>query len=243
MIFIKRSELVLDCFTSNPSSFEFSRPDYAVKFIPDWWKKLPKVNECQFGAQPNMKHCAGFVDYFRSGIALPMWSDLDVKVGPVGSEHYIWQYSDGESHATSHNPWESGSFIDPKETVHLKLIYPWRFKCKDDVRWLWTHFGWQQPIDTSYKVLPGALSFNYQTGANINILFMRRQTETLTQLKFRTPLVHVAPISDKKLTLKHHLISSEQFQQMQRTVTRSSFVGSYKKIKKYLMENSECNQK
>lgn len=238
MIFIKRSKLVLDCFTANPSAFEYAKPDHAVKFIPEWWKNLPKVNEKQFAAPANMKHCAGFIDYFRVGVGLPMWSDLDVKVGAIGDSSYAWQYSDGESHAMSHNPQEAGSFLDPKEVLHLKLIYPWRFSCSEDVSWVWTQFGWQKPTNTTYQILPGALSFKYQTGANINILFQKQKTESLTQFKFRVPLVHIAPMSDKKIVLKHHIISDEQFSKMQRKVIRSSFTASFSKIKRYLKEIS-----
>jgi len=243
MIFIKRTKLILDCFTSNPSAFEWAKPDHAVKFIPEWWKNLPKVDDRQFAAQANMKQCAGFVDYFRSGIALPMWSDLDVKTGPVGDDSYAWQYSDGESHATSHNPQESGSFLNPKEVLHLKLIYPWRFLCSEKINWVWTQFGWQKPINVTYQVLPGVLSFKYQTGANINIVFQKQKTESLTQFKFRTPIVYMSPLSDKKVVLKHHMVSAEEFSNMQKKVVRSSFVGAYNKIKKYMEADAKCPMK
>jgi len=238
MIFIKRNALILDCFTANPSAFEFAKPDHASKFMPNWWKNLPKVYETQFNAQTNMRHCAGFIDYFRVGVGLPMWSDLDVKIGKSGDSFYAWQYSDGESNATSHNPDEGGVFLDIKKVVHLKLIYPWRFKCQEDINWLWTQFGWQHPTTIKYQVLPGSLSFKYQTGANINILFSRQENESLAQFKFMEPLVHMAPMSEKKVLIKHHLIDEKEFLKIQKTVTKSSFVGTYKKIKKYLKENS-----
>lgn len=237
MIFIKRSTLILDCFTSNPSAFQIAKPDHAVKFIPEWWKNLPKIDETKFSPQANMRHCAGFVDYFRSGVGIPMWSDLDVKVGPIGEEYFAWQYSDGESHATQHAPQESGSFLNTAEVLHLKLINPWRFSCSQDINWLWTHFGWQKPINIQYQVLPGVLSFKYQNGANINILFQKQKFETINKFKLMSPLVYMAPMTEKKLVLKHHLITTDEFNRMEKAFTKSSFVGTYRKIKKYLKEN------
>ena len=47
MFFFRKPKLVVDAFTSElyQHAFDYAPVDYATKFYPDWWKKLPKMSK------------------------------------------------------------------------------------------------------------------------------------------------------------------------------------------------------
>lgn len=55
----------------------------SIKFLPDWYKKLPKMRDDMQG--PTVKACLPFIDTMRMGVTIPLWADLEIVV----SEHYI----------------------------------------------------------------------------------------------------------------------------------------------------------
>ncbi len=236
MFFIKPKEIVLDCFTANANAFTHAKPEQAFKFLPAWWKNISLPDTKAFRPPTNMKHCRGFIDYFRYGFALPLWSDLHVKVGPIGTQYYEWQYSDLISNIEPHDFTQMGNFLKPETHVHLKLVNPWFFRSSEDIYWSWSAFGWKDFAPTNVHVVPGVISYTHQTSTNINLIVSRTETEQLIQLDFRTPLVHLLPMSERRVKIKHHLITNEEVERMKAIGTAVAFTNSYTKKKNYLKE-------
>lgn len=214
LFFFKKKTIVVDCFTDRTYVHDYAKIDYAIKFIPEWWKKLPATH-CAPGDitdLPTMKTCSGFVEQYKKGFIIPMWSDCAIEVGPVGEpKHTIrWAFSDGMTNAVAHPPYQRGSYCSSSDYEHLKINSPWFLECKNDIR-----FQFLQPIYNFQNpekaiILPGIIDYRFQYGTSINIMF--RKTEKYEKYKFShgQPMAHIVPISENKIVLKHHVISKEE---------------------------------
>ena len=209
MFFFKRKTIVLDCLTSDNSVYEFAKVSPTKNFIPKWWREIPLKDENNFAPRMNMRFCAGFLDYFTTGFVIPLWSDLDVEVGPIGTEEYAWQFSDQRSSADSHDPAQWGNFFSSKDFLHLKLHSPWYLKTKKNVNFMWSEPTWNI-LSSGVRVLPGIVNYHHHHSTNTNLLLARTNISRLYKLKFNTPLAHLTPLTEDKVVLKHHLVSKQE---------------------------------
>jgi len=170
MIFkFPKKKLVLDCFTFNELILQTAPIASAAKHIPDWWRKLPNGVPHPDGFFPvaTMKNCIGMVDYYRHSVAMPIWTDLKIK---VDGENYFWQFSDFTTTAHVHEIGKQATGFCPSHG-HIKILSPWHIKTKEDVNWVWSQptYSFEESL-FDLKVLPGMFNFYFQHSSNINIL-------------------------------------------------------------------------
>jgi len=234
LFFFRKPKVIVDCFTENSGAFEFAKPDNAIKFIPDWWKNIPVsyTPENSFFKYPTLKGCDGVINNFKYGVIIPAWCDLAIEIGPKGSDFYRWQFSDSFSELSTHEYIQFNNHIDAREIQHIKLHSPWYFSCKEIMHWIWTDPKWNNIKINNYIVLPGITSFKYQHSTNINLLFYREAQSKIIDIKHRTPLMHMIPLSDKKLILKHHLVSRDEFNKLGLNPGVLTFFNRIKTLKK-----------
>jgi hypothetical protein len=74
----KREKPLIEFYTQVPGLAETKElhPQPAHKFIPQWWKTLPKQQP--YPEQQTVKVCPSFPDFFSQGYIIPMWTDLAV---------------------------------------------------------------------------------------------------------------------------------------------------------------------
>jgi hypothetical protein len=239
MIFLfPKKEIVLDCFTEREYVIETAPILQASRNIPKWWHSLPSMQarEEEFYPKMNMKQCSGFVDYYKHSICIPLWTDLDIKVSGF---NYQWQFADGISVGETHKTDEQakGFFND---YGHLKLISPWMFKTKEKINWIWSH-----PVYNSseknfqIKFLPGIINFYNQKRANINILIPLKD-EKLYKLKHGESLIHLTPMSDKKVKIIRHLIDKKEMDRMIANQICPTFLNRSKNRVKLKEKFSDC---
>lgn len=215
MFLFRNKPVVLDCFTAMPHAHAYAKPAWGSKFFPQWWKDLPLLKHTPDVDNPlpqlNMKGCTGFIDFFRKGLVIPMWSDLDIFVGPSTDPWYKYQYSDLCSSASEHSGAQFKNFVDTDEYQHIKLESPWVFSSNADVSWLASAVPYATSTPDLYTVLPGVVGFDYVPGTNIQLLIKRHPTEmrTLT-IKHNTPMVVYHPLSERKIVVKTHLVGAEE---------------------------------
>lgn len=230
MFWFKKSKIILDCFTYRQGIFENCKIDHANKFFPEWWKKLPKevYQQDKFTPTPTMKTCSGFLDLYRHGVIVPMWTDLKVEIESTASDFYRWQFADEVSSAVVHPSFQHG--FDIRKYSHLKLEGPWRFKCNQDVNWLWIQPDYNMQTFTDYKILSGKVNLKHVPYLNINLMFIREEKPKLVTIEYKKPLVHLIPNVEKELEVRHHLVTPQEYSRIE--FHRSHFIGSYEKQRK-----------
>lgn len=216
-IFKNQSIINIDCFTTNVMAYEMAKIESAIKFVPQWWKNLPSSIASTWGDHPyvkngTLKKCDGFLNLYKHGFVIPMWCDLAVDVGAIGSDSFRYQYSDFESSANEHSQAQRGEFCNQKNYQHLKLISPWYINSKKNINWVFMDSVWNDVDLLPYRVLTGVVNYKYVNGTHINIIFKRENKDRQILIPYKTPLVHLIPITEKKVKLNHHLVDEIELQ-------------------------------
>jgi len=234
LFFFRKPKVIVDCFTANPIAFEFAKPDNAIKFIPDWWKNTPLsyIPEDSFFKRPTLKGCDGIINNFKHGLVVPMWCDFAIEIGPKGTTHFKYQFGDRLSSLSSHTYKEFNNYIKEEEIQHIKIHSPWFFSCKENIHWIWTDPKWNSMKVNDYVGLPGISSFKYQSNTNINLLFYRGEKTKIVEIKYNSPLVHITPLTDRKLILKHHLVDQNEIFKLNLAGTNVKFINNVQILKK-----------
>lgn len=231
MFFKKQKEIILNCYTNRADVYNFFPIVETKKNIPKWFKELPtprfKKIEDHNKANLNLKLCSGFIDYFKRGIELPLWSDLFIRVGKKNTLDYRWDYADRFSEIETHSAEETNNNFDPLLYQHLKLTSPWLFSCDEDISFLAMEPGWHFNALGTARILPGVLNFKYQPNTNINMFIVREDKETDLLLSAGMPIYHFFPLTDRKITIKNHLVSNEEFRKIFEKGSPFTFIRHY----------------
>lgn len=204
--FCKPSQIVIDCFTTRNTVYETAKPQRAATFIPDWWRKLPKTMEIDFIDRPTMRSCRGFLDLYATGFIQPMWSDVSILA--LTPENCGVTFADSISKVDMFHQWQRGTFMQDK--LNLMLLSPWKMKEKTGVKFHTSGCYWNTGENKDFVTPPAILDFKYQNACHVNIMI--NINENVKLIEFGTPMVHYVPISDKKINLKHHLVSETEFE-------------------------------
>jgi hypothetical protein len=229
MFFKKEKEIIVNCYTYRSDVYNYFPIVETKKTFPSW---LQKVKNSYFNSDKDcfdsVKSCPAFVDYFRTGFVIPLWSDLFLEVGPKGSDRYRWQYADLKSKIGIHPHQQFG--LCETEYQPFKLCSPWAFSCSEDVQFLFSAPSWRfGDLPITVEVLNGVVSYRTNAGTNINMLVKRTEAQQEFTIKTGTPLVHVLPLTEKKVRIKTHLVSVEVWDSILGVGTRTSFVAKTKK--------------
>ena len=239
----EKKEIVLHCYTDRAEVYNYSPVVEAKKKIPEWFKKIPgpgskKIEDDNYKTL-NLKQCTGFIEYYKKGFMLPLWSDLALNIGARNSSDYSWQYSDKRSDITYHEPVQSNNNFDPLLYQHLKLVSPWQFHCDEDISFLAIEPGWQFNDLGTARILSGVIDFKYQSATHVNVFFTREEKESRLIWKAGMPLYHFIPLTDRKITLKTHLVSHEHYSRIASKNSAISFVRHHEERKK-ILSTSGC---
>jgi hypothetical protein len=214
MFFIKKSEIVLDCFTDLPHAYDFAKINRAIKFLPEWWKDTPKLEN----NRPTIKNCQGLIDFYLNGIAIPSWFNLQFKIysleDSVNGNRWEWRSSTDDLKVDYHSLEQFFRFSE-QDSTNVKIMSPWLFKTKENVFFsmtqpTWNHREWLNHL----VVLPGLLNFKDQHRTNINFLAINGPLEKRISIDPLTPLVILHCMSDKKVVIKNHLVDTKEIERM-----------------------------
>lgn len=212
MNLFRKPEIVVNCYTHDYHAFTNAKVDYAVKYMPEWWRVTPKIVE----GLPTIKNCPGFVEYYKKGIAIPSWSEIKMTINKRGSEQVVEWRSGSPNIKThgSHMQCQFGGFAGI-DGYNVKFESVWIMQCDEDVEFLtsqavWSNREWVQHL----TMLPGALNFKYQHNTNMNYLVVAGDETKSFTIPPLTPLMLLHPMTDKKVVLKHHFIDKNVFDSM-----------------------------
>ena len=236
--FHRTPEIHLDCFTCDPNVYLNTPIVHAGKTIPSWWKELPTYKPSfiktendnhVFKRGQNAKDCYAIIELYKKGIVIENWSDISIK---SNNEYFNYYFSSGPK-PELHNVKQIGSGFPNHH--HLKLTSPWRFVEKTGVKFLW--FGAEWALDKlNIKMLPGILNFDIIAATHINFMFPKVNTEFI--IPIGQPLVHLVPLSEKKLVIKNHLVDQVYFNKVLINSDTGSFYG-WRKILKLRERNKK----
>lgn len=243
---LKRSKkLVLNCYTHDKNVYQTGKPNYSSKFLPNWWKNLDQFvyHDNNFFPSPTMKNCLGIIQYYSRGIIIPLWCDLAVEIGERGTIDFRWQYADKKSEGDQHPMHQMGHYLDEREYSHLKLYSPWLFEMSEDISWTWTEPTWNTLKQYDYKILPAVTEYKSINATHINMLFSKGENRKRLLIEHGTPMVHLIPITERRIEIKHHLISEQEWKIKLKSATEKFYkTHSYhmKLIDRIESEQSKC---
>jgi hypothetical protein len=231
MFFIKRKELVVDAFCSENFSHAYNEApiEYAYKFYPKWWKDLEytKFNFDKMAREATMKTCTGLIDHYKNGLIIPLWSDLAIKIIENGEYHY--KFSDKLSKVSHHISNQRVNFY--MNYINLKVESPWKLRTKENINFVAIDPFWNNDNIKDIVFTPGTLNFNDQHSTHMQLLF--EQTNQNIMIPFKQPMMHLIPMSEKKIVLKKHLISDKEYLDKFLSYTETTFLGKYTKRRSY----------
>lgn len=245
--FHRTPKLHVDCFTSDVNVYENTPIVRASKTIPDWWKELDtyKPDFTEEEDRPDLpppipfhlremskttaKDCYAIIEFYKKGLVIESWTDMKLVSNP-NHLHYIKSYG---TEPERHERRQIGRGFPNHH--HLKLVSPWLFKEKTGVQFVWVGASWALH-NTDINVLPGVINFNVNNSTNINFVVPKRDAEY--SINLGTPLCHIIPLSEKKLTFKNHLVSREEYNNIFTHSPNISFFG-WKKVVEIRKRNQE----
>jgi hypothetical protein len=224
MFWKKRKQIHLDCFTSSATIASDNPIEKASNFIPNWWKSLPisyDINtehgvECQL---PTMKGCLGFMDLYATGVVVPLWSDLNFK---VFDNRFAYQFASSYGKIENHSIQQYNTY---KNFVHFKIIAPWLFKEKTGVKFLLKSCIWSM-LEHAPKlsIVSGVMSFDINQACNVNGFASYQKQSYQYNLRAGMPLMHIIPLSDKEVVPHVHVLSEQEWEQLNMTTKPYKFL-------------------
>ena len=242
IFFFKKRKLVLDLFTYRQMIFDAAKPKPAPQFYPDWWKEVK--TEVPLGNQmfpsATIRRCMGFVDHYKHGFIIPMWSDLRVELGAIGDNFFRAQFSDMTTVMNDHPAEIRGAYLPDSHYQHLKLHTPWAARCDEDIYWKWEQPTWSLRNPNRVLVLPGTIEYKYQYSMNVNLMFARDHTKSTLEIPFQQPLVHITPLTEREVDLRYHMVTREEYGKYMQgeKLTNINRYRSYRRVRE--SEESKC---
>lgn len=234
--FCKPKPLTIHFFTHRDDIFLHAKPKKAVEVIPKWFKDLPNTEFSDDLTKPliklpNLKSCPGFSGLYQKGFMLPLWSDLNVE---VNGDRWRYQFADLVSEANDHLPNDMVGLKTLDDYIHLKLMNPWVMTSDCDVDVIYTAPFWNNFGFNNIVVVPGAYSpFILNGHANINLFFKKQINRVVYEIPFGQPLVHVVPVTERKLKIKYELVTEAELKKLtSQTGLYLFFKHRYNKIRK-----------
>lgn len=228
-IFHKPSTITIDAFTNNSAHYELFQMEKSSKNIPTWLKETPSeaYGDSEYGIRvpiPTMKRCDSIMRSFKN--AYDVRSQFEILVrSEEDTVYYHMPYSDPDA-VTLFSPHQKPFFNLP----HFKINSTWYLREKDGVEFMLGDAYWHN-YDEPWRVVPGILNFKYQGAVHVNVSIPPNTPQF--GIDAGQSIAQLIPLSDKKVEIKHHLVSTEEWNRL-RDVSgvRHSFVGKYSKNKK-----------
>ena len=227
--FVKREKVVIDFFcdlsaAGSNLAFQMAKPDFSVKHYPDWFKKTPAsvdLNEIGVYDEPiicphtgkgpismTVKTCQGVLELYKQSITIPSWFVMEADVDNKGVSIKC-PAQEVVSHSCHPNI-QFDQFVKKEDAVNFKLDTPWMVQSKPNIHIMLSQPGWDNYYRYRYmSVLPGIMNLKYTNEMKVNYLLdVPKDSHTVytTRWDVLDPLVHLIPITDKEVEIRHHLI-------------------------------------
>lgn len=205
---------------------------------PTWFKNLPSVTPMEIARgflnntdARNIKTCPAFAGLYSRGFMLPLWSDLYLKIGKIGTEDCQYQFADSYSAINQHYDHQFAGMVN-ENYLHLKLQSPWSLYSDKSVDFIAMKPALEIKSLQGLEIVTGMVNLHKQTTSDINLFIKREPEDKEIIIKAGTPIYHYIPLQDSKIELVVKALSkeSDEFLNTQ-LVPHQCFTGSiYKEI-------------
>lgn len=243
MIFkFKQKPIVLNAYTFRKELVELFPFQRIQKFVPEWWKNIDgKAYHPEFGMTETntMKHCAGFLDFYKNGYTIPLWTDARFKLGIHGRSFNL-MFSDEATHAVAHGVEQRGSYLPADKYQHLKITTPWMLDCEEDVNFAFVGNTWSINNPDEIIIPSGVMNFKYQKALNINMFFPYGPKEKVIELTSGTALFNLLPMTEREVVVNVKGISKEEFSNRMGIYQHHfAFDANYFKLRNFLKKKEQ----
>ena len=235
MFWIKDKTIVLDSFVTEEWILNYNPIQKASNFIPQWFKEQDNYFKNGFKDMETMKQCPAILDLLNKGLVLPLWSDFSLNINQEQKEVH-WEFADKIdaiiNTAQTHPVEQWKDYANPDKYFQLKLISPWLFNTKEDIKFHWSSSYFNNELSLPYSIMSAIVDFKYQSGTHVNMIIDLNRAKQGFTINATKPLVHLIPLTEKKVVVKNHIVSTEEYRQIQNKYKKVFFTNNYKKIKK-----------
>jgi len=209
LFFFKQKPIEIVAMVSEDMDYvkEFSPITYAKEDLPEWWRKVPnsKFNWETGKTNLTVKNCPGIINHVTMGLIMPMWCDLALT---WNNESYSYKFSDRKSLIHHHPGNQAPGFYE--DYFITKLVSPWKFKTS--IQLLYAPPFYHRSAPVPFEIPLGmAESFNGYSSSNIFCFLKKSEEEKRFMINHKDPLMHIIPITDKKIILKMETVSNQEY--------------------------------
>lgn len=230
-LFKASKPIYLDCYTDDASVFKYAPIVRGTKLMPSWWKKLDSTG------LSNMRQCVGMMNLYSKSFIIPLWCESHFWFDEFGGIN--WQFYDYKTEVKVHNYEQRKGWLDENNFAHAKIESPWVIKCSEPINFLWKSVEWEKTDFSKYLILGGCVEFLYQTTSNINLMFKKQDKDEKIIFGLNQPMVHLIPMTERKVNLRVHLVSSEELFKL-RAIMPPISKGRYKVLKEHGQNEKKC---
>lgn len=192
----------------------------------------------------SMKTCPGILDAISKGFVL--FSEMEAAIAsfqegvvisrPPNVDYSLYDFIRSNKLVTQGKLPEGFTGLN-----HIKYSFNWLFQEKSGVEFLAQDPFWFDPSPTRPSVFPGVLNLKYVHQMHAQLLL--RQPEDSKgvvnySLRPGTPLLHILPLSEKRINIKTHLVSEEEYVKKS-SFTRLGLSSSYRLYKRKLEQRGK----
>jgi len=205
---------------------------------PKWFTKILPQNYLGTSIpEKTLKRCPGVQDYYKKIIQMPLWSDLELEIGPKGSDFYKWTFSDKMSSCRVHNADSINNYRKSEEFQHLLLETPWVVKCNENISFLVCQPLWHTFDFPTISITQGILDFHTQSSCNAQAFITRTNKKQNILIPHGTPILELMPLTDKKIQVHNHILDELEYNKLKSYSPYTKFSGGYYYNKAFLKKN------
>jgi hypothetical protein len=242
---LKRNYIDVFCYTNNVNAYEYFPIRQAREFIPQWWKDIPNalyvdgcIHHTKGFVKPTIKRCPGIIEYYKKGLMIPLWSDVEIIVDQnINPEGWLTAAAD-HSFIESHSNLQKGDFLSSGDWFHNKLISPWTIETKEPLDFLYLQPHWNLNELNNDILIPNGYSSFYEGNHETNIqMFVNKSFDRVINIDAGTPILHLVPLTDKKIKI-HTIYDEDRTSMLRKKGAQYSFVSKYYRKKKDPLHNN-----
>lgn len=225
------------------TAYEYFPIRQARDFVPQWWKYIPNtIYEGNYNTKSfirsSMKRCPGIIEYYKKGLIMPLWSDVEIIVDQnINDMGWSTAIAD-QSLVEIHEDYQKGNFLSSGNWFHNKICSPWRIETKQSLDFLYLQPHWNLNELNKDIVIPNGYNSFYKDNHATHIqMFVNKSSNRIINIEAGTPILHFVPLTEKKIKI-HTLYDEKRSNILDKKGASYSFKSKYYTKQKAHLHNN-----